>query len=105
MPVLVTDMSSDDLRQAVAPEEAAEHDARLLLVPAKVSAQGDGADGDGDAGAVQQARPQQQHHHPHAARGPAGREQKVRKRPEDELPGRWVPTERFYRWDWFACKL
>lgn len=51
-------MSPDNLCQAVSPEEAAEHDAGLLLVPVEVGAQGDGADGDGDTGAVQQAGPQ-----------------------------------------------
>lgn len=77
--VLITDMSSDDLCQAVAPEEAAEHYARLLLVPVEVGAQGDGADGHGDAGAVQQARPQQQHHRPDTGLRPAGVERKMRK--------------------------
>lgn len=72
-------MSSDNLRQAVAPEEAAEHYAGLLLVPVEAGAEGDGADGHGDAGAVQQARPQQQHHRPDAGLGPAGRERKVGK--------------------------
>lgn len=70
-------MSPDNLRQAVAPEEAAEHDAGLLLVPVEVGAQGDGADGDGDAGAVQQARPQQQHHRPDAGLGPARMERRM----------------------------
>lgn len=72
-------MSSDNLRQAVAPEEAAEHYAGLLLVPVEVGAQGDGADGHGDAGAIQQARPQQQHHCPDAGLGPARMERKMGK--------------------------
>lgn len=70
-------MSPDNLCQAVSPEEAAEHDAGLLLVPIEVGAQGDGADGDGDTGAVQQACPQQQHHRPDAGLGPARMERRM----------------------------
>lgn len=72
-------MSSDNLCQAVAPEEAAEHYARLLLVPVEAGAEGDGADGHGDTGAVQQARPQQQHHLPDAGLRPARMENKTGK--------------------------
>lgn len=48
----VPQVAAPDLSQAVAPEEAAEHDAGLLLVPAEVLAHGDGADGHADTGAV-----------------------------------------------------
>lgn len=87
-------MSPNNLCQAVAPEEAAEHDAGLLLVPVKVGAEGDGADGHGDTGTVQQARPQQQHHRPHTGLGPAGMERKVGKgQREDAVPGGSVHSE------------
>lgn len=57
-------VAAHHLSQAVAPEEAAEHDTSLLLVPAEVLAHGNSTDGHGDAGTVQQASAQQQHPHP-----------------------------------------
>lgn len=68
----VPQVAAHHLRQAVAPEEAAEHDAGLLLVPAEILAHGDGAHGHADAGRVQQAGAQQQCPCPHLAFGPAG---------------------------------
>lgn len=70
----VPQVAAHDLCQAVAPEEAAEHNAGLLLVPAEVLAHGDGADGHADAGAVQQARAQEQRPRPCLALGPVGDE-------------------------------
>lgn len=52
-------MAAHHLSQAVAPEEAAEHDTSLLLVPAEVLAHGNGADRHGDSSAVQQAGAQE----------------------------------------------
>lgn len=69
----VPQVSAHNLSQAVAPEEAAEHDAGLLLVPAKVLAHGGGADGHAGTRAVQQTCAQQQRPRPRLALGPAGR--------------------------------
>lgn len=77
----VPQVAAHDLCQAVAPEEAAEHNAGLLLVPAEVLAHGDGADGHADAGAVQQAGAQEQRGRPCLALGPVGDEAQVRRSP------------------------
>lgn len=48
----VPQVAAHHLSQAVAPEEAAEHNTGLLLIPAEVLAHGGGTDGHADAGAV-----------------------------------------------------
>ena len=76
--VPVPQVAASDLGQAVAPEEAAEHDPGFLLVPAEVLAHGDGADGHADTGTVEQACAQQQRPRPHLALRPAGQGAPVR---------------------------
>lgn len=66
----VPEVASHHLCQAVAPEEAAEHDASLLLVPAKILAHGNRAHGHGNSHTVQQAGAQQQGPRPHLALRP-----------------------------------
>ncbi len=54
----VTDVASEHLGEAVAPEEAAQHHAGLPLAPAELLCHADGTDGHRHAGAVEEARPQ-----------------------------------------------
>lgn len=61
----VADVASEDLGEAVAPEEAAQHHAGLPLAPLELLRHADGADGHRHAGAVQEARPEQQHARPY----------------------------------------
>lgn len=74
----IPQVAAHHLSQAVAPEEAAEHDAGLFLVPAEVLAHGGGADRHADTGTVEQACAQQQRPCPYLALGPGEREADVR---------------------------
>lgn len=60
----VTDVASEHLGEAVSPEEAAQHHARLPLAPAELLRHADSTDGHRHTGAVEKARPEQQHHRP-----------------------------------------
>lgn len=67
----VTDVASEHLGEAVAPEEAAQHHAGLPLAPVELLCHADGTDGHRHAGAVEEARPEQQHHRPYPRHWPA----------------------------------
>lgn len=66
----VTDVTPDDLGEAVAPEKAAQHHACLSLAPAELLCQADRTNGHGYTGTVQQAGPQQQHDRPDSCQWP-----------------------------------
>lgn len=66
----VADVASEHLGEAVAPEEAAQHHARLPLAPAELLCHADGTDGHRHAGAVEETCPKQQHHRPNPRHWP-----------------------------------
>lgn len=67
----VAHVASEHLGEAVAPEEAAQHHARLPLAPLELLRHADGTDGHGNPGAVQEAGPEQQHDCPNPRHRPA----------------------------------
>lgn len=67
----VAHVASKHLREAVAPEEAAQHHARLPLAPFELLRHADGTDWHGNPGAVQEAGAEQEHHCPNPRHRPA----------------------------------
>lgn len=67
----ITDIASEHLGEAVAPEEAAQHHAGLPLAPAELLCHADGTDGHRHTGTVEEACPEQQHNRPYPRHRPA----------------------------------